>query len=145
MNKWFKWLGWSAYVEKFSKKSLITSSFNFASLFRISFSSILKLSLINIVCCDLVEESILGGQHVQVLKYFPKKRTTENRVDWEFNNNDFVKLNLKNFDQILNRIADISGKTIECNPVTPTRMQLMFVNTNSQWKNASKPNPFIKL
>ncbi len=76
-----------------------------------------------IVCCDLVEESILGGHHVQVLKYFPKKHTTDNRVDWEFTNNDFVKLNLKNFDRIHIRIADISGKTIECDPDIPTRMQ----------------------
>lgn len=85
-----------------------------------------------IVCCDLVEESILGGQHVQVLKYFPKKLTMDNIVDQEFTNNDFVKLNLKNFDRIHIRIADISGKTIECDPTIPTRMQLLFVNTNSQ-------------
>lgn len=85
-----------------------------------------------IVCCDLVEESILGGQHVQILKYFPKKHTTDNRVDREFTNNDFVKLNLKNFDRIHIRIADISGKTIECDPDIPTRMQFLFVNTNSQ-------------
>ena len=84
-----------------------------------------------IICCDLVEESILGGQHVQVLKYFPKKLTKDRIVDQEFANNDFLKLNLKNFDRIKIRIADISGKTIECDPDIPTRMQLIFVNTNS--------------
>ena len=84
-----------------------------------------------IVCCDLVEESILGGQHVQVLKYFPRKLSMDSAVDLEFSNNDYLKLNLKNFDRIRIRIADITGKTIECDPITPTRMQLMFVNTNS--------------
>ena len=53
-------------------------------------------------------------------------------MDQEFANNDFVKLNLKNFDRIHIRIADISGKTIECDPDIPTRMQLLFVITNSQ-------------
>ncbi len=63
---------------------------------------------------------------------FPKKLTKDRIVDQEFANNDFLKLNLKNFDRIKIRIADISGKTIECDPDIPTRMQLIFVNTNSQ-------------
>ena len=85
-----------------------------------------------IVCCDLVEESILGGQHVQVLKYFPRRLSKDRIVDIEFPHNDYLKLNLKNFDRIHIRIADISGKTIQCDPNIPTRMQMMFVNTNSQ-------------
>ena len=85
-----------------------------------------------IVCCDLVEESLLGGQRVQVLKYFPKKISQDSTVDVEFINNDYVKLNLKNFDRIRIRIADITGKTVMCSPDIPTRMQLLFVNVNSQ-------------
>ena len=85
-----------------------------------------------IICCDLVEESILGGQRVQVLKYFPRKNSKDRRVDQEFANNDYLKLNLKNFDRIHIRIADLTGKTIECDSEIPTRMQLLFVNINSQ-------------
>ena len=84
-----------------------------------------------IVCCDLVEESILGGERVQVLKYFPRKLSNDSVVDLEFSNNDYLKLNLKNFDRIRIRIADISGKTVLCDPSIPTRMQLLFVNTNN--------------
>ena len=81
---------------------------------------------------SFVEESILGGQHVQVLKYFSKKLTMDRIVDQEFTNNDFLKLNLKNLDHVKLRMADISGKTNKCHPDIPTRMQLIFVNTNSQ-------------
>ena len=84
-----------------------------------------------IVCCDIVDESILAGQRVQVLKYFPRKLSNDLVIDQEFSNNDFVKLSLKTFDRIHIRIADLSGKTIKCEPGTATRMQLLFINTNS--------------
>ena len=85
-----------------------------------------------LVCCDLVESSILGGQHVQILKYFPYSKTPKSSViDFHFFNNDYVKLDLKQFDRIEIRIADITGKTIQCNPDIPTRLQLLFVNTNT--------------
>ena len=87
-----------------------------------------------IVCCNIVEDSILGGQHVQVLKYFasaPKDKSMKN-IDIEFKNNDFVKLNRKQFDRIQIRIANITGETVECKEDVPTRMQLLFVNTNSK-------------
>ena len=87
-----------------------------------------------IVCCDIVGDSILGGQHVQVLKYFPNtvKDKSLKIVDVDFKNNDFVKLEQKHFDRIQIRIADITGATMECKDDIPTRLQLLFVNTNSQ-------------
>lgn len=85
-----------------------------------------------IVCCNIVEESILGGQRVQILKYFSKQISDDlDVVDHHFINNDFVTLNLKNFDRIHIRIADITGNTIRCDSITPTRLQLLFINTNS--------------
>ena len=84
-----------------------------------------------IVCCNLVEESILGGERVKVMKYFPRQISTSSSVDQSFPHNDYVKLNVKNFDRIVIRIADLTGKTIQCNPDIPTRLQLLFVNTNS--------------
>ena len=55
-----------------------------------------------IVCCNIVGDSILGGQHVQVLKYFPNtvKDKSLKIVDVDFKNNDFVKLEQKHFDRI---------------------------------------------
>ena len=85
-----------------------------------------------IVCCDLVEESILGGQLVQILKYFPRTSKTKS-VDVEFAINDYLKLNLKNFDRIRIRLTDLSGNTINNDDGdTPTRLQLLFVNMNNQ-------------
>ena len=84
-----------------------------------------------IVCCNLVEESLLGGERVQVLKYFPRKLTKNTAIDLTFAHNDYIKLNVKNFDRINIRIADLTGRTIQCDPDIPTRMQLLFVNTNS--------------
>ena len=87
-----------------------------------------------IVCCNIVEDSILGGQHVQVLKYFAStaKDKSMKSIDIEFRNNDFVKLNRKQFDRIQIRIANITGETVECKEDVATRMQLLFVNTNSK-------------
>jgi len=53
-------------------------------------------------------------------------------VDKELTNNVFLKLNLKNLDRVKIRMEDISGNTNKCHPDIPTRMQLIFVNTNSQ-------------
>ena len=87
-----------------------------------------------IVCCDLVESSLLGGQSVQILKYFPldKTRHTQKMIDIDFNNNDYVKLERKKFDRIHVRILSITGEPVKCNENVPTRMQLLFLNTNSQ-------------
>ena len=87
-----------------------------------------------IVCCDLVESSLLGGQSVQILKYFPldKTRHTQKMIDIDFNNNDYVGLENKMFDRIHIRILSITGEPVKCNENVPTRMQLLFVNTNSQ-------------
>lgn len=85
-----------------------------------------------LICCDLVEPSILGGNHVQILKYFPYQHSPKSSViDFNFFNNDYVKLDLRHFDRIEIRIADITGETVQCNPDFPTRCQLLFVNTNT--------------
>ena len=46
-----------------------------------------------IICCDLVESSLLVGQSVQILKYFPldKNRCNQKMIDIDFNNNDYIK------------------------------------------------------
>ena len=84
-----------------------------------------------LVCCDIVEDSILGGQHVQVLKYFSNDYSSSPAVDKHFSNNDFVTMTFKNFDRIRIRISDLSGETIRSVPDIPTRLQLLFLNTNS--------------
>ena len=87
-----------------------------------------------IVCCDLVESSLLGGQSVQILKYFPLDKNSHGQkmIDIDFNNNDYIKLESKNFDRIHIRILSITGEPVKCKADVATRMQLLFVNVNSQ-------------
>ena len=80
-----------------------------------------------------MEHSILAGQKVQVLKYIPNKNkmTSDLASDLDFYVNEYRKLELKSFDTISINIMDVSGATIDCDQRFPTRLQLMFVNTNS--------------
>ena len=81
-----------------------------------------------LVTSNIVGDTLLGGQLVQVLKYFSSNGEPKN--DYEFYNNDFVKLTCKNFDRIKIRISDLSGNIVNCNDDMPTRLQILFVNTN---------------
>ena len=86
-----------------------------------------------IICCDMVEHSILGGQQVQVLKLVSKKPDKKNYCEYEFYNNDYVKLGLKEFEKIRIKIMTVAGDLLKCDPTLQTRLQLLFVNTNSKY------------
>ena len=86
-----------------------------------------------IICCDMVEHSILGGQQVQVLKLVSKKPNKKNYCEYEFYNNDYVKLGLKEFEKIRIKIMTVAGDLLKCDPTLQTRLQLLFVNTNSKY------------
>ena len=80
----------------------------------------------------MVEHSILGGQQVQVLRLVNKTTNSGKFNEYEFYNNDYVKLGLKEFDKIRIRILTVGGTMLKCDPTLPTRLQLLFVNTNSR-------------
>ena len=80
----------------------------------------------------MVEHSILGGQQVQVLKLVSKKPNKKNYCEYEFYNNDYVKLGLKEFEKIQIKIMTVAGDLLKCDPTLQTRLQLLFVNTNSK-------------
>ena len=84
-----------------------------------------------IICCDMVEHSILGGQQVQVLKIVSKKENKKNYFEYESYNNDYVKLGLNEFEKIRIKIMTVAGDVLKCDPTLQTRLQLLFVNTNS--------------
>jgi len=85
-----------------------------------------------IICCDMVEHSILGGQQVQVLKLVSKKPDKKNYCEYEFYNNDYVKLGLKEFEKIRIKIMTVAGDLLKCDPTLQSRLQLIFVNTNNR-------------
>ena len=86
------------------------------------------------VCADFVEHSALGGQQVQMLKYFaaPEMEHNNRRLDVDFNNNTYVKLSKKNFDRIHIRILSAAdGRLLKSNSNSPSLLQLLFVNTGT--------------
>ena len=85
-----------------------------------------------IISCDMIEHSILGGQQVQVLKIVNKEDKEKLYSEYEFYNNDYVKLGLKEFEKIHIKIMSIDGCVLKCDPTLATRLQLLFVNTNSR-------------
>ena len=105
----------------FEKSSIMLSKFDLSALIPQHF----------IICCDMVEHSILGGQQVQVLKLVSKKENKKNYCEYEFYNNDYVKLGLKEFEKIRIKIMTVAGDQLKCDPILQTRLQLLFVNTNS--------------
>ena len=90
-----------------------------------------------LVCCNMIEHSIVGGQQLQVLKLISnetqeKKKNKGNLFHYESYNNEFIKIGLKEFDKISLKIMSINGSTIKCDSNVATQLQLLFVNTNSQ-------------
>ena len=84
-----------------------------------------------IICCNVCEENVLSSSPVQILKYFPCYKKDRSSFDIDFSNNDFVKLNCKSFDKIQIKIADLTGRTVKPLSHHSTRLQILFVNTNS--------------
>ena len=82
-----------------------------------------------IVCCDIVDDTIFGGEHVKLLRLVTNDMESTSDVrSYDFYQNEFVDLNVKEFKSIKIRIADATGKTVKCRSTFPTRLQLMFVN-----------------
>lgn len=87
-----------------------------------------------LLCCNMIEYSIVGGEKLQVLKLLSnenKVQKEESLFHYESYNNEFIKIGVKEFDKITIKIMNIGGTTIKCDSKAPTRLQLLFVNTNS--------------
>ena len=82
-----------------------------------------------VVCCDIVDDTIFGGQHVKLIRLVNTNNTsTSDMLAFDFLQNEYVELGVKEFGSIKIRIADVSGQTVKCDPTIPTRLQLMFLN-----------------
>ena len=55
-----------------------------------------------------------------------KCRTTSNILSFEFLQNEYVDLNVKEFKSIQIAIMDVTGNSVKTDSSTPTRLQLMF-------------------
>ena len=82
-----------------------------------------------IIGCDIVSDTVFGGEHVKFLRLVANPVNTSSEIlSFDFLQNEYVDLGVKDFDTIRIRIADVDGKTIKSLSDTPSRLQLMFVN-----------------
>ena len=82
-----------------------------------------------IICCDIVNDTIFSGEHVKLLRLITNPiNKSSDIITFDFLQNEYVELLVKEFKSIKIRIADVSGKTVKCDSDIPTRLQLMFIN-----------------
>ena len=80
-----------------------------------------------IVGCDVVDNTIFGGEHVKLLKMVTNiEHSSSNILSFEFLQNEYVDLNVKEFKSIQIAIMDATGNSVKTDSSTPTRLQLMF-------------------
>ena len=82
-----------------------------------------------IIGCDVVSDTIFGGDHVKLLRLVTNPINISSEIlTFDFLQNEYVELEVKEFKSIKIRIADVTGKTVRCESDIPTRLQLLFVN-----------------
>ena len=121
-------LGFHPYIEE-SQKHIFSSenTDEWKGAYTVNIHSLIPKNLI--VCCDIADETIFGGQHVKILRLVNNSHKSSNDIlSFDFLQNEYVELGVKNFGCIKIRIVDVSGNTILCDRQIPTRLQLMFVN-----------------
>ena len=80
-----------------------------------------------IVCCDIVENTIFGGEHVKLLKMVTNNfHPSTDIIEFEFLQDEYVDLNVREFRSIQIAIMDATGNPIKTRSSIPTRLQLMF-------------------
>ena len=82
-----------------------------------------------IIGCDVVCDTIFGGEHVKLLRLVTNPvNVSSDILTFDFLQNEYVELEVKEFKSIKIRIADVTGKTVRCKSDIPSRLQLLFVN-----------------
>ena len=80
-----------------------------------------------IIGCDVVGNTIFGGQHVKLLKMVTNTlHPSSNILDFEFLQDEYVDLNVREFRSIQIAILDATGNPVKTDSSIPTRLQLMF-------------------
>ena len=82
-----------------------------------------------IVSCNIVENSIVGDKQLPVIKVLTLSE--EKVLNFDFTYNDYLQMNLKDFESINIKLMDINGLPLQFDNSIPTRLQMVFINTNS--------------
>ena len=80
-----------------------------------------------IIGCDVVDNTIFGGEHVKLLRMVTNTQHSINKIlSFEFLQDEYVDLNVKDFKSIKINIMDATGNIVKTDSSTPTRLQLTF-------------------
>ena len=80
-----------------------------------------------IIGCDVVDDTIFGGEHVKLLRLVTNNIHVDGDIlSFDFLQNEYVNLNVKEFKSIKIAILDASGGPVKTETTFPTRLQLMF-------------------
>ena len=68
-----------------------------------------------IIGCDIVGDTMFSGERIKLLRLVTNPiDTSSDMISYDFLQNEYVELKVKEFKSISIRIADISGETIKC-------------------------------
>lgn len=84
-----------------------------------------------IVGCDVVESSIFGGERRKILRTVINQPTEDSFLNFDFPSNQYLKLENKSFEKLKIWITDVYGNPLLVQENMSTRLQLLFLNTNS--------------
>lgn len=84
-----------------------------------------------LVCCDIVENSIVGDKQLPVLKLVTLDKEDKPVLHFDFEYNDYLQMKLKDFESIKIKLMNINGQPLQDDDSIPTRLQMVFINTNS--------------
>ena len=83
-----------------------------------------------IVSCNIVDETIFGGQNLKLLRLVTNNLDhSSNMLNFEFYSNEYVELKTKSFENVTIRLSDVSGELLKSSSTAATRLQLTFINT----------------
>ena len=80
-----------------------------------------------IVGCNIVDDTIFGGQHVKLLRLITNTDNLESEIlTFQFQQDEKVHLSIREFKSIHISIMDTTGSPVKSESSLPSRLQLMF-------------------
>ena len=80
------------------------------------------------VLCDVVSESVFGSNSIRILKLLSANfQPGREIINFDFHQEEFVGLGIKEFTSIRIQIVDTTGELIKSQHKYPTRCQIQFV------------------
>ena len=80
-----------------------------------------------IVGCDIVDNTIFGGQHLKLLRLVPNNtHPSSDLISFDFHQDEYVDLGVREFKSIRISIMDVTGQVLKSDGAT--RLQLKFTS-----------------